>query len=72
MLIKRRNENIVAEPVSTDHKPTLPLEKERIIKCNGRIEPFKDSLGRFKGPSRVWMRHEDIPGLAMSRSMGDS
>ena len=23
------------------------------------------------GPERVWLKHEDIPGLAMSRSFGD-
>ena len=23
------------------------------------------------GPSRVWLAHEDVPGLAMSRSLGD-
>lgn len=24
------------------------------------------------GPLRVWLKHEDIPGLAMTRSMGDA
>jgi hypothetical protein len=23
------------------------------------------------GPARVWLKHENIPGLAMSRSFGD-
>lgn len=23
------------------------------------------------GPQRVWLAHEDVPGLAMSRSLGD-
>jgi len=23
------------------------------------------------GPSRVWLKNEDVPGLAMSRSLGD-
>jgi hypothetical protein len=23
------------------------------------------------GPARVWLPHEDVPGLAMSRSLGD-
>ena len=42
------------------------------MRSNGRVEPFRDALGRSKGPPRVWLRNEDIPGLAMSRSMGDS
>ena len=29
-------------------------------------------MGRSLGPKRVWMRHENIPGLAMSRSLGDT
>lgn len=23
------------------------------------------------GPARVWLKHQDVPGLAMSRSLGD-
>ena len=41
------------------------------MKAGGRIEPFKDSAGNFVGPSRVWLMHQKIPGLAMSRSIGD-
>ena len=37
----------------------------------GRIEAFKDQDGNFVGPSRVWLLNQDIPGLAMSRSIGD-
>ena len=35
------------------------------------MEAFKDQLGNFIGPMRVWTKHENVPGLAMSRSMGD-
>lgn len=38
----------------------------------GRIEAFKDQLtGEDMGPKRVWLLKEDVPGLAMSRSIGD-
>lgn len=47
-------------------------ESERIIAHNGRIDAFKDHSGNNVGPFRVWMKHEDIPGLAMSRSLGDA
>ena len=30
-----------------------------------------DSNGRSIGPNRVWMKTVDLPGLAMSRSIGD-
>mmetsp|Transcript_26861 Transcript_26861/g.23718 ORF Transcript_26861/g.23718 Transcript_26861/m.23718 type:complete len:82 (+) Transcript_26861:176-421(+) len=58
--------------MSIDHKPDLPLEEERIIRCGGRVEPYIDQAGRMKGPPRVWHKNHDMPGLAMSRSMGDS
>lgn len=26
----------------------------------------------YTGPERVWLKDQDIPGLAMSRSLGDT
>jgi len=57
--------------LSNDHKPDTPQEAQRILRSGGRIEPFKDYDGSFVGPSRVWLSSQDIPGLAMSRSLGD-
>jgi len=39
----------------------------------GRIETFYDSQNNDEpvGPPRVWLKDHDIPGLAMSRSLGD-
>lgn len=66
------NEKVwVALPLSRDHKPDEPDEQERILKANGRIESFKEPNGDPIGPSRVWLKNEEIPGLAMSRSLGD-
>ena len=28
-------------------------------------------MGNPAGPARVWLKHENIPGLAMARSIGD-
>ena len=58
-------------PLSEDHKPSLPQEKSRVLASNGRVEPITGPLGQFLGPDRVWMKDEDTPGLAMSRSIGD-
>ena len=53
-------------PLSSDHKPLLPREKERIEKNNGVTrKEYPD------GPDRVWCQNENFPGIAMSRSMGD-
>ncbi|CAG9333789.1 unnamed protein product [Blepharisma stoltei] len=60
-----------AMPLSRDHKPNDPLEQLRIVKCGGRVEPYVEESGRFVGPHRVWMKNEQVPGLAMSRALGD-
>ena len=65
------NEKIwLALPLSRDHKPDDEEELKRIEALNGRVEPFKED-GEAVGPPRVWLKDEDIPGLAMSRSLGD-
>lgn len=57
--------------MTRDHKPSDKDESLRIKRKNGRIEPFRDEEDNFIGPARVWLKDEDIPGLAMSRSFGD-
>lgn len=59
------------EQLTRDHKPDDPLESEVILKAGGRIDSYRDQLGNKVGPERVWLKTEDIPGLAMSRSFGD-
>ncbi len=60
-----------AVPLSRDHKPDEADEHLRIIQHKGRIEPFREQNGDPVGPSRVWLADENVPGLAMSRSLGD-
>ena len=57
--------------LTRDHKPSLPEEEKRILEKGGRIEPMKDEDNTFIGPPRVWLKEQDYPGLAMSRSFGD-
>ena len=61
-----------SENLSRDHKPTIPEEAERIRNKGGRIRPMKDENGNSIGPLRVYMKDRDMPGLAMTRSFGDS
>lgn len=57
--------------ISRDHKPSDSDEKERILNSGGRVEAFKNEDNEDVGPPRVWLKDEDVPGLAMSRSIGD-
>ena len=57
--------------LSRDHKPSEPDELNRITKCGGKVESYRDNFGNFVGPERVWNKQMDGPGLAMSRSFGD-
>lgn len=40
-------------------------------KCGGRVLSYMDTEGNPVGPARVWLKNQNIPGLAMSRSLGD-
>ena len=53
--------------ISRDHKPELRDEKKRIIASGGRVDRIYGM-----GPYRVWFKDGDYPGLAMSRSIGDT
>jgi serine/threonine protein phosphatase PrpC len=64
------NEKKKIYALSTDHKPEKDTEKERIILNGGRVARACD-FGTEVGPYRVWLRQDDYPGLAMSRSIGD-
>lgn len=61
---------IISESVSIDHKPDLPGEKARILASGGRVFAVQYDDG-IDGPARVWLGNMDVPGLAMSRSLGD-
>ena len=65
ILISDKNNGIIK--MSRDHKPELSDEKKRIIASGGRVDKIYGV-----GPYRVWCKDGDYPGLAMSRSIGDT
>ena len=69
-LINKETNEYKAIELSRDHKPTEKDEAQRIIENDGRIQPFTED-GEFVGPERVWIKEEEVPGLAMTRSFGD-
>ena len=66
-----KNKSWIPINLSRDHKPSEPDEMNRIKKCGGIVESYRDNFGNFVGPERVWGPGMDGPGLAMSRSFGD-
>lgn len=63
---------VKAKSLTTDHKPDAPKEKARIQAMGGKVAQAQDWRGRFSGPQRVWVKNINSPGLAMSRSVGDT
>mmetsp|Transcript_20353 Transcript_20353/g.17652 ORF Transcript_20353/g.17652 Transcript_20353/m.17652 type:complete len:225 (+) Transcript_20353:1403-2077(+) len=71
VIAKQKNGDFIPCPLSKDHKPDDNVEMERILSHGGRVETYRDIYGNQVGPYRVWLKHENIPGLAMARSIGD-
>ena len=65
-----RTGRIVPREVTLDHKPETPAEKARIERMGGRVWAMTYDDG-VDGPARVWLKDQNIPGLAMSRSLCD-
>ena len=64
-------EKWICKPLSYDHKGEEEREAYRIKVNGGRVFPYRDEMGDQMGPYRVWIKEENIPGLAMTRSFGD-
>ena len=61
---------VIPKEITHDHKPDDPKEQARIERTGGRVWAMKYDDG-VDGPARVWLANQNIPGLAMSRSLCD-
>jgi serine/threonine protein phosphatase PrpC len=72
MLVRREaGGGVRGVALTRDHKPTQAGELARVLAAGGRVERLRDSAGREVGPHRVWLPGAWVPGLAMSRALGD-
>lgn len=58
-------------PLTEDHLCDVPRERRRIEHEGGRVFAVRYNDGTM-GPVRLWLKTIDTPGLAVSRSFGDS
>ncbi|RZC51718.1 hypothetical protein C5167_020141 [Papaver somniferum] len=61
------NGELMAVQLTTDLKPSVPEEVERIKKSNGRVFALENE----PHIPRVWLPDQNFPGLAMTRAFGD-
>lgn len=57
-------------PLSHDHKPESKEERKRIESLGGEVDQY-ETQGIKEGPYRVWVKGEQYPGIAISRTIGD-
>jgi serine/threonine protein phosphatase PrpC len=74
--VKQKRKSIIETQMNSiqltkDQKPEDPEELQRITAAGGRVQRLTDNAGNKIGPYRVWKKHANSPGLAMSRSIGD-
>jgi Serine/threonine protein phosphatase len=58
--------------LTVDQKPNIREELERIKKAGGKVQQLTNEQNVKIGPYRVWKKTGTLPGLAMSRSIGDT
>lgn len=67
------------EELTIEHKPESPDELKRIVACGGKVQP-KQGIHRvvwfrnknmYQGPTRRSTKIEEVPFLAVARSLGD-
>ncbi|CAN1837681.1 Probable protein phosphatase 2C 74 [Linum perenne] len=62
-----KGNNLIALQLTEDLKPSLPREAERIKLSKGRVFALPNEPDIY----RIWLPHNNSPGLAMTRAFGD-
>jgi len=66
------DEDYIIHDLNILHSPERPEEKVRIEAANGVVHKLPGIPSEEAGPYRVWLPDMSGPGLAMSRSLGDT
>lgn len=67
VLARQSGGELIGEDLTDDHKPTVEAERRRIIAAGGQVKRLDGDI-----PHRVFLNGKVYPGLAMTRSIGDT
>lgn len=62
---RKTDDGVIPVVLTQDHKPDLEKEKERIEAAGGEVRKMPG------GPSRVYLKGKEYPGISMTRAIGD-
>lgn len=71
LLSRDKEGTLAARLLNPPHNFESHGERARVESVGGRIVRFEDPDDKFIGPYRVFLPDKPIPGLSMSRSIGD-
>lgn len=67
VLARKEGNELMSEELTVDHKPTREVERRRIQAAGGQVKRLEGDI-----PYRVFLSGKMYPGLAMTRSIGDT
>mmetsp|Transcript_106859 Transcript_106859/g.319481 ORF Transcript_106859/g.319481 Transcript_106859/m.319481 type:complete len:350 (-) Transcript_106859:76-1125(-) len=67
VLAREEGGELMSEELTVDHKPTQEAERRRIQAAGGQVKRLEGDI-----PHRVFLNGKMYPGLAMTRSIGDT
>jgi serine/threonine protein phosphatase PrpC len=69
--VGREEEKWTAVPLNAEHTVQNRKERERMLANNARIAVECDENGQTIGVEKIYMGNQDVPGLEITRSIGD-
>lgn len=65
---------LTSEPLSFDHKPEVPEERQRVVEAGGIVKAVELASDKDEAPTlihRIYLKEGTRDSIAMSRALGD-